>query len=146
MNLPNTFKELRDQFGTALSVKCTNRVDIFEGYPEEGMMLEIKGIRSHSHGNDVLVLNVSYTKFDEHNKQFETANYFDTNGKATLTAREKGEYHADDTIYVSGNDNPNDYFIAEVNPVWEKYLQTRKPDQTYLNWLKTQLERFLDQM
>jgi hypothetical protein len=72
-------------------------------YPEKGMRASVLKCEltelCYRHG-DVIALTVSYTKFDEYNKQFESANYYDEYGRPVLTAREANFYTETNTLYV----------------------------------------------
>ncbi len=84
-------------------------IDDFESYAEGKMRAVVTDIvpmytddpdpREH-----VYKLFVNYAKYDEYNKQFESANYYDKSGVDCLSARQAGYYSVADCIYMP---NPN---------------------------------------
>lgn len=118
-------------------VEFTKGVGDLECYPEKGMRATIVGILEDS-DRDVLKLRVSYEKFDEFNKAFESHNYFDRAGQPVLTAREAGYYHVEETIYVMADDDVDKYMKILSNgssSLYDAYVAA-KPDISYTLWLE----------
>ena len=125
-----------------------------ESYCEAGMKAKITGIvlerMEEKEADLVYKITLDYSQFDDYNKNFETANYYDNNGNPTLTAREAGFYHIQDTLYL-GSDNIwpwSNYFDVEhdstSNRMFERYSRrTMDTDLTYLKWLETQLSKYI---
>ena len=88
----------------------TDKILDLEAYAEPGMYATIASVGTPN-SDGVVCITVDYFKFDEVNKTFETANYWDNKGSACLTAREAGCYTtveklhfmADEEIGVSFN-------------------------------------------
>lgn len=143
--LPNTFTELSSLIrnGTTVDVDCLKKVEDLETYVEARMRLTIIDATPEDR-DGVIVLTVSYAKYEEINKTFESHNYFDKNGVACLNARQAGFFSVEDTLYVMNTDDPNDYFIMledSANYWIQEYLKHRNKDETYVAFL----ERLLDQ-
>lgn len=80
-------------------------VDDYEDYPEEGMKARIKQVsydKVHNVSDRCHRITLDYGEFDEFNKVRETANYYDSEGRACLTAREAGFYKSVDVMFVGG--------------------------------------------
>lgn len=125
-----------------------------ESYCEAGMKAKIIAItltRLEKNESDLVYkVNIDYSQFDDFNKSFETANYFDKNGRPNLTAREAGLYNVQDTLYL-GSDNIwpwTTYFEVEHNSVsnrmFDRYSRrTSDTELSYLKWLETQLSKYI---
>lgn len=80
-------------------------VDDYEDYPEEGMKARIKQVsfdKNHEITECCHRITFDYGEFDEFNKVRETANYYDMEGRACLTAREAGFYTPVDHMFIGG--------------------------------------------
>ena len=80
-------------------------VDDYEDYPEEGMKARIKQVsfdKNHEISDRCHRITFDYGEFDEFNKVRETANYYDMEGRACLTAREAGFYTPVDHMFIGG--------------------------------------------
>lgn len=142
--LPNTFTELLHLLNNkqTFEVSCLEKVEDLEAYPDKGMRLTITGGR-HDH-DGVIILNVSYEKYESYNEAFEKRNYYDKNHVACLNAREAGWYKVEDKLFVMDSDGPNTYFVElndGANHWVREYLAYRQPNETYVAFL----ERLLDQ-
>jgi hypothetical protein len=140
--LPNTFTELVNLLlkGATIEVECRKKVEDLEDYADAGMRLTIAGARESYDG--VVILGVSYEKYDEFNKAFEKCNYFDKEGQPRLNAREAGYYKAKDTMYVMSTDDPNEYFLSledSANKWIQEYFVRRHKDETYVAFLERTL-------
>ena len=145
--LPNTFTELNEVLlnGATIEVECRKKVEDLEDYADTGMRLTITGSRE-SH-DDVVILEMSYEKYDEFNKTFEKRNYYDKDGQPCLNAREAGYYKAKDTMYVMNTDDPNEYFLSleDGSGRWiQAYLQSRREGETYVAFLENLLDAAMD--
>jgi len=74
-----------------------------EAYPEPGMHATIKSVGPPDSEGVVCII-VDYSQFDEVNKTFETANYWDGKGNACLDAREAGFYEKVEKLYFMADD------------------------------------------
>lgn len=84
-----------------------------------------------------------YSEFEEFNKQFASANFYDTSGNPTLTAHEAGLYENREVSYFGSPDMwPfEDYFVFlndNTNALIEKFKQTSETN--YVVWLENQLK------
>jgi len=126
------------QSGVRPVVTFRKGVEESETYLEAGMRGRITGSRAAHDG--LFHFTVDLTGFEEINAGFETANYYDKEGAAVLTARQAGFYPEDglEALYVDA-DLAN---ILELVPdartaLHEEYLKTRAtPAETYLEWLE----------
>lgn len=128
------------QSGLRPVITFTKEVDELEAYPEAGMRARvISAVQKH---DDIIVLRVDYTDFDEFNEQFETANYYDGDGNATKTARESGHYTPQEDLYI-GLDAEIPFSIVESNrlKLYDQYRQHNKdfPGTSYVQWLEDQI-------
>ena len=140
--LPNTFTELNEVLlnSATIEVECRKKVEDLEDYADTGMRLTITGSRESYDG--IVILEVSYEKYDEFNKAFEKHNYYDKEGQPRLNAREAGYYKAKDTMYVMNTDNPNEYFLSledSANKWIQEYFVRRHKDETYVAFLERTL-------
>lgn len=73
----------------------------YEIYADEGMLARVVSVTDDSHGKDRMVkVELDFSDFYDHNKRFQKANFFDKNGRATLTWYESGLYNnGRDTVY-----------------------------------------------
>jgi hypothetical protein len=137
--LPNSFLALRIALaqGIQMDVQCKKLVEDLEAYPEEGVRLTIKSVSSGD-VNDVVKCEVTYEKFDDINRPYESSNYFDKSGNAKLTARESGNYTINETLYFMTDSDPNDYFVElNVGPLFKAYNANRKDSsETYVQYLE----------
>ena len=88
------------------TVKFTSGVDEFETGFENGMFGVVEKVTPEV--DDVYCLWVNFSRFEEHNKQLMTPNYFDAQGKPTLRWNETTYYPTDrvEKIFVgSGVDH-----------------------------------------
>lgn len=140
---PNTFKQLANLFinGATIEAECRKKCEDLEAYVDGGMRLTIIGMVEDHDG--VIKLQISYEKYEEHNKAFEKRNYYDKQGVPCLNAREAGYYTVKDTLYVMETDDPNEYFISvsDTSNRWLRaYLERRNEGETYVAFLERWLE------
>ena len=114
-------------------------VDDKEGYWEANMRGRITAARDN--GDDVMELTVDVTEFDEFNKPFESANYYDKNQNPTLTAREAGFYKAVDTMYFDANEDVGQVLTVEDDSSIKLFNEYRESgsDLSYVTWLERQV-------
>lgn len=145
-----TFKQLAEAIrgGLRPTVQFYSKVEDLESYPENNMRATITGVEDSHDG--VIKLRVSYAKYDEYNKQFESHNYYDRSGRACLNAREAGNYKVEDELYVMGDDRVETYMKIISDELQEKYraqvLQPGATMITYVEWLEQQLRSYRQRM
>lgn len=111
-------------------------IDDKECYLEPGMRGRLVLVTDKH--DDIFKLQVDLTEFDDFNRQFESANYFDKNGQACLTAREAGYLKApQEDIYV-GLDDEVDFCEMEdaARMVLYAEYQQQAAGRTYVQWLE----------
>jgi hypothetical protein len=125
-----------------------------ENYCEAGMKAKVTSISLMRHEeveqDMVYLVKLDYTNFDDYNRKFETANYYDKLGKPKLTAREAGFYKLEDTLYLGSNNifPWNNYFEVEHDSIsdrmYTRYVNSNTDKTiTYLKWLETQLSKYI---
>lgn len=138
--LPNTFTALvvALEQGQRSNVYCKKLIEDLENYAETNMRLTLVSARGGD-VNDVVKLQVSYEKYDEFNKSFESKNYFDRGGQAVLNAREAGYYKVNDVMYLMGESNPNDYFVVledRTAKLHDAYQKDKRDNESYVEYLE----------
>jgi len=119
-------------------VTFTKQIEDQEGYAEGGMRAHV--LSSEVRHDDVCHLLVSYAAFDEFNKQFESANYYDRDGQATLTARQKGSYQVEETLYIDANHEvPFNIENTGAIALYESFTTSKQDEQSYVAWLEAKL-------
>ena len=95
-------------------------IEDMEAYPEGGMKARIRKVCQEDTESDDLYEHVyqivfDYSEFDQTNRNFESSNYYDSQGAAVLNAREAGLYSEIETIYFGAPEiRPfEDYFEVE---------------------------------
>lgn len=91
-------------------VEFTSKIEDWECYADNYMRARVIGYKFNPHGDTIPSEQVheiffDFSEFDEHNRKYEQNNYWDKDGNATLTAREAGYYHPQDSIWF-GNELP----------------------------------------
>lgn len=106
-----------------------------ESYLEGGMRGRLVGVLRDE--EEYISLAVDLTEFDEFNKQYEKANYYDKSGVARLTAREAGFYKPSESVYVGPNDDVEVLVIedAEALLLYKRY-QADGGGKSYVQWLE----------
>ena len=109
-----------------------------ESYPEAGMKARVLEVIPDD--DDIYRVKVDFEPFAEHNKAFESANYFDKNGKPTLTAHQAGYYKPVDVFYLTPNEGPEYLTIDDAKGVelFERFSKSGYPG-THIQWLEEQL-------
>ena len=127
-----------------------------EAYPEGNMRATIVRIEPDQDSNidpdqQVWKITFDYSKFDSHNQNFESANYYGVSSKGqdrtpTYTARETGWYTPVENIYMAA---PN----AQGQKLWDPYFKilaaeksklaelyaSESQDMTYVDWLESKI-------
>jgi hypothetical protein len=118
-----------------------------DGFLETGMRARITAIRRKE--EDVFVFTFDVTGFDALNAPFETANYYDANGVARLTAREAGAWKPVDDYYLPGPSGWAEMFEIEApdparSAILKAFAGRNDPAQSYVAWLEAQLAAAVD--
>lgn len=110
--------------------------DNMEGYLEAGMRGRLAGVGNQH--DDMFRLHIDLTEFDDFNKQFESANYFDDHGKPCLTARESGYYKEPKEDFYVGDDQEVDFLVIEDADRLKLYQNFTQDGagKTYVQWLE----------
>lgn len=109
-----------------------------EDYQEPGMKARILGASSDG---EMAKLQCDFGEFDGHNATLEQSNYFDKEGKPTLTARQAGHYKPVSTIYVMLDDPADKYFDIDGGDT-QKLMAEHQADgagKSYVAWLEQEL-------
>lgn len=110
-----------------------------ENYAEAKMRAVIKAIEKHN--TDTVDVWFEFASFDEHNKQFEVANFNNWNGGEPITAREAGYYKEEGSycFYTGDNALVEDNFVV-ISDMGELALLkdefAKSGEFSYLNWLE----------
>lgn len=84
----------------------------------------------------ILLIVFDFSKHEEHNKQFETKDFYDEKGIARLSCREAGYYSTQEKAYI-GIDPANWPFEwAKKNKLIELYQKRENKDLSYVNFLE----------
>lgn len=111
-----------------------------EAYPEANIRARIIGVAQLS--DELVRLTFDFTEFDEYNKAFESANYFDDNRVPRLTARQKGKYKLQDTYTFGANESAKRYFTVQEDAATQlmaEFRATGRFETTYVDWLEEQV-------
>ena len=124
--------------GLTPQITFTAECEAMEGYPEAGMKARVLAVTAED--RDIYRVKADFQSFDEHNKAFESANYYDKNGIATLTARQVGFYKPVDDFYLTPDEGPEYFAIDDAKSV-ELFERFNKSGYTgtYIQWLEEQL-------
>jgi hypothetical protein len=126
------------------TIQFTEKALDLECYPEAGMRAKVVSAilseDSKDPYNRVFKVVINFEQFDEFNRQFESANYFDKSQRPTLTAREAGFYKQVDTLYLSDEVyGPwSDIFTVvgeKAKALFASYVAS-KVDMSYVEWLE----------
>jgi hypothetical protein len=91
--------------------------------------------------DDIAVLKVDYSAFEDFNKVFEKANYFDAHGNPTLTAREAGQYESTEDLYVMASADLEEQMLTILPSDSLALIGEFKAcgHSSYVRWLEEQL-------
>jgi hypothetical protein len=122
-----------------LVIEFGPKVETLETYPDAKMRAHLVAV--HLKHDDVAVLSVDYSAFDEHNKALEQSNYYDKHGQPTLTAREAGQYKPQEDLYVTADDDLEEGILSLVpSSSLALYKEFQSSGQaSYVGWLEQQL-------
>ena len=111
---------------------------------QRARILSITGedLDSEDKREHVYIVTFDYSEFEEYNKKFASANFYDKNGNPTLTAREAGLYARHEKAYFGSPDiwPFEDYFTLlddRTSALIEKFKQSDETD--YVTWLENQV-------
>lgn len=110
-----------------------------ESYLEAGMRGRL--VATSAGRNDMFKLYIDLSEFEDFNRQFESANYYDKNGVPRLTAREAGFYTGPaEEIYVGEDEEVDFCEIEEPHRLrlYEEYLKAAAK-VTYVQWLEDRI-------
>jgi hypothetical protein len=133
-------RELKDLLvGSQLAIELGAGVLDLEGYAEPKMRAHL--IAVDFRGDDIAVLKVDYTDFEDFNKAFEQANYYDEEGNPTLTAREAGHYQPQEDLYVMASDDLEPKILVILPSASLVCIDEFKSSghASYVRWLEEQL-------
>lgn len=128
------------QHGSSIVVTFKKAILDQENYIEPKMRGRI--ISSLIKHDDCIEMIVDFTEFDEFNKQFESANYYDKDQNPTLTARQANFYNmTNEKMYFMINQDVGESLEIEQNArikLFEKFTSEHS-SKTYVQWLEDQL-------
>ena len=123
-------------------VRFKKDIEDCEGYAEAGMVARFASFSVDSEGDDESYRIVfDFSEFADRNKPFETAGYFDSNGRPVLTAREAGFYEDQETYYIGYRQIGDCFELIDprIDELYKDFNQSRKDGQSYVEWLENQL-------
>lgn len=122
-----------------LAIELGEAVVELEAYAEPRMRAHLIAVELQR--DDVAVLKVDYSAFEDFNKVFEQANYYDAQGNPTLTAREAGQYQSKEDLYVKASDDLDSKILAILPSVSLALIDEFKGSglANYVRWLEEQL-------
>lgn len=138
-----TYKDLRQLHanGRKLVVEFLPPIDDCESYAESGMRAEIVAVAPRDE-DDVLRITFSFESFDEFNKPFESANYYDKTQAPVLTAREAGYYKPVEIYYFMASEAIKAFkFVDDKSlALLNKYKASpESASMSYVAWLEKQI-------
>lgn len=133
-------RELKEVLvGAPLAIEFGKGIEELESYAEPKMRAHLIAVELQR--DDIAVLKVDYSAFDEYNKAFEQANYYDRNGNPTLTAREAGHYTVQEDLYVMASDDLQPRMLTLLPGASLGLIDEFKASghASYVCWLEEQL-------
>lgn len=120
-------------------------IEDFECYPEKNMRARIISIserdtKSKDLYDHLYTITFDYSEFDDYNKAFESSNYWDKNGDASLTAREAGIYEVKEKIHFGAPELwPFEDYFKLLDPAVEELVNRFKQSNSsnYIEWLES---------
>lgn len=130
----NTFDHL---IGRA--VEFGSKIEECESYLEPGMWGRILSITYT--GDECYRFKIKIDEFDPHNIPLETTNYYDKDGKPTLSARQAGHYQAEDDYYLPNPEDWDEYFVIlaegeDFSALLAEYIADPGTSRSYTHWLE----------
>lgn len=119
-------------------------LDIPDEYPEPGMRAKIIGA-THREDDELIEVQFDFGIFDDHNKQFETANYYDQKTRShCLTARESGSYKPIGSILFDATASCDAFFEVGYTEGLKLFHEYQSSDDAskgipYAVWLENQV-------
>ncbi len=112
-------------------------IEDIEGYAEPGIRARVNGAEIKC--DELADFSLDFCEFDEFNKSFETANYYDKDGVSRLTARQAGYYAPQDSYAFDLKGNADLYFEVVEDTSLKLYERYKKSgtDESYVQWLET---------
>ena len=136
-----TLEDLRPLIGK--DIEFLRMIEDYDWYGEVGMRATVLGVYWHDESDvddPVFKLHLSFAKYDDHNRQFESTNYWDNDGKATWTARQANAYSVEDHLYL-GNNWASCVKLVDgaADKLFNLFLTDKasQPDINYVQWLET---------
>jgi hypothetical protein len=114
-------------------------IEDIESYAEPGMRARAVGVATTN--DNGVKFSLDFTEFDDFNKAFEQANYYDKKGRPTLTAREAGFYKGVETYFFEVQDETDKYFEVVKSrslDLYERY-KSSKEGVSYVQWLEAKV-------
>jgi hypothetical protein len=133
-------RDLKDLLaGAPLAIELGAGVLELEAYAEPKMRAHLVAVDLQR--DDIAVLKVDYSAFEDFNKVFEQANYYDGQGNPTLTAREAGQYEPQEDLYVMASDDLESQILTILPSVSLALIDEFKASEhtSYVRWLEEQL-------
>jgi hypothetical protein len=118
-------------------VEFKTGIDDKESYAEAGMRAQAVCC-STADSDGVLRIAFSFSAFDEHNKPFESANYYDRAGNPRLTAREAGYYKETVEVYFDHSEPLDKLFTVLDESSTGLFAQYKASgyEGSYVQWLE----------
>jgi hypothetical protein len=117
-------------------------VEDLECYANPGMRARITG--GLNKGDDASIIHVDYAPFEEHNRGFETADYWgrgENGQQALMDARAAGKYKAEDKLYTPSSIEMDQLFTVLDGSTNALIKEWRDSDQKdgYVRYLEIQV-------
>lgn len=115
-------------------ITFTNAIKGQETCAEPGMRGRIVGV---TYRLDCAIFSVDLEEFAQFNRPLEARDYYDADGKATLTAREAGQYKEREDIW-GPEDGEIQEFTVETGPALAlmQHHQSEASGKSYVQWLE----------
>jgi len=124
--------------GGPLPIELEKGVLELEVYAEPKMRAHLLAVVLER--DDIAILKLDYSAFDEFNKAFEQSNYYDKEGNPTLTAREAGSYQPQEDLYVMASDDLSSMLSLLPGSSIVLFNEFKTSGQlNYVRWLEDQL-------
>lgn len=110
-----------------------------DSYADPGMRARATGWLLEC--DDVVIITVDFSEFEQFNLQFEKPDYYDKAGHACLTAHQAGYYRPTDHYYYGLNDPMESHFVIVEDFSLKLYGEYRKANagRSYIAWLEERL-------
>lgn len=125
----------------------TKNIEDFENYAEANMRARIVRIDEETNlsrplEDQLFVITVDYSEFNDYNRQFESANYYDKSGKPNLTAREANMYSVKEEFHFGSPQLwPFENYFIVADDHQARLLERFKASgaKNYVAWLESQI-------